>query len=307
MKYNLVALAATPVLILASSDPVPPKSYHDPAWGNAIVENHCKETAYYVYDCHPERRSLEPSASMSVPIYLKIAENAGGSIKIFTDKDTDLFAVPRQPVTQFEITPNSTQGMQFVDVSNVNTNLGNGMDGNGNPCDGFPPFMEGGLKIAAPGRDDIVCPPGVNPCTSVYSKYDDDWATFATGLGEDVKLVLCPDGGSSLDDPDGDGLEHSVIASTQATSIHSPTQTAEYSLQHGSIPTEAADSSHQQPEPENPDEDIVWVTQIVTAAPHVETVRVGADDKSANEGHKKRHNHIHEHARNKLNKRRHGA
>ena len=319
MKYNLVALAATQVFIfLVSADSIPQGTKHQDNWGNAVVVNECAHEAYYVYDNQPSRLTLSPSSTMSVPLYTKVADGGGGSIKLFADKNTDLYAKPAQPVTQFEFTPTD---LQYFDISNVNSNIGGGVNGNGEPCLGFPPFMHGGMKLSAPGQSDVSCAPGDNPCKTAYSKNDDNFATTATKLGADIKLVLCPGGGSAGDSGShGQGPAPPKAPVPQASSAPEakPSQAPQIPPTEQKMaqkPQDAPPPAPSSPPPQQHDqqqkqpvEDVVWVTQVVTAAPHMETVVVGADGKPLQAGNmQKRHEHIHQHAHNKFNQRRHGA
>ncbi|KAL9124133.1 MAG: hypothetical protein Q9217_006512 [Psora testacea] len=342
MKYNLAALAATPIFLLVSADNIPSGSKHDPSWGNAVVENACDQPVYYVYDNHRDRSTIAPSATMSVPLYTKAADDGGGSIKLFTDKDADLYSEPLRALTQFEFAP-TTQ--QYFDISNVNSNIGDGKNGNGKPCKELPPFMNSGMKLLAPGLKDVSCEPGVNPCKTVYSKYNDDFATAATDIGADIKLVLCPQGGSSLESGGQDGkggqgnkggygnkegeddqeeeppapessLQQSSTEQRQPSQTSQSPTTKEKDVvepQESSPPSQPSPQQKQQQQEPGSEEgqsedDIVWVTQVVTAAPHVETLRMGSDGQPVKDGgHYKRHDHIHQHVHNKINKRRHGA
>ncbi|KAL9631460.1 MAG: hypothetical protein Q9164_005878 [Protoblastenia rupestris] len=382
MRYSLVALAAAPIFVfLASADSIPPGSSHDDKWGNAIIENHCDDAAYYVYDNHPDRLTLAPSKTMSVPLYTKNADKGGGSIKLFNKKDLDLYSKPLQAVTQFEFT---TTDLQYFDISNVNSNIGDGKNGNGEPCESFPPFMKGGMKLSAPGKDDISCEPGANPCKTVYSKYNDDFATIATPIGEDITLILCPKGGKggSSDEHGGKGGKYDEGEKDNKGEQEDKDNEADKGKKGGEAeegdkasaqgePQNAPDSppveqknaaksgeqkheeeqpkqDHQQPkqdqpergqpeqgqpkqnehkqdqqnqdqqnqeqpkqeqpkQPEQQQENVVWVTQVVTAAPTVETVYARDDGTPVKDRAEKRHDHIHQHAHNKINKRRHGA
>lgn len=317
MRYHLVSLAAMPIFaILASADSVPPGAVHQNQWGNQIIQNGCDMPVYYVFDNQPSTSTIAPSATMSVPIYTKTADGGGGSTKLFTEKNTDLYATPAQPVTQFEITPSD---LQYFDISNVNSNIGEGMNGNGEPCEGFPPFMAGGMSASAKGVGSVSCAPGSNPCKSSYSKNDDNFATTASELGADITLVLCPSGGGTSSGGSGSGSGSGQSSSSQGQgqgqggSSSPPASTPPSSAPPSSTtptPTTTAQANHQPPvenkvaqdkQQDNTDEsddNVVWVYETITAP--VETITAAA-------GHQKRHEHIHQHAHNKINKRRHGG
>lgn len=341
MRYHPVALAAMPMFaILASAaDSVPSGALHQDKWGNQIIQNHCDMPVYYVFDNQLSTSTIAPSATMSVPIYTKTADGGGGSTKLFTKKDTDLYAKPAQPVTQFEITPSD---LQYFDISNVNSNIGDGMNGNGEPCEGYPPFMAGGMSAFAKGVDTVSCAPGSNPCKSSYSKNDDNFATTASEIGTDITLVLCPSGGGSgssggsgsgssggsgsgSSGGSGSGTSGGSGSGTsgegnqsQGGSSSPPPITTPSSTPPSSTPPTPTTTSQAVNKPaveekvaknkENVDDsdsndsdsNIVWVYETVTAP--VETITAGASHQK-----EKRHEHIHQHVHNKINKRRHGG
>ena len=309
MKYNLIALAVTPGLILLSAaDSVPDGCVHESKWGNAVVVNDCDDPAYYVFDNQPKTSTIAPSATLSVPMYTKEADGGGGNIKLFVNPNTDLYAKPAQPVTQFEFTP--TDSLEYFDISNVNSNIGQGKNGNGEDCEGLPPFVKGGLKIEAPDVAPMSCEPGANPCKTAYSKNDDNFATSATKNGGDVKLTLCPKGGSSSDSKDDSGNDSQkdsnegsgASSSSALSSTPTPTSTPQ--------PAPKAPKMEQKNEvPQSPseDEDVVWVTHVVTTTVGEHHKRGLPTPEAEPEPKERRHEHIHQHVHNKVNKRRHGA
>ena len=296
MKRNLLAaLAAAPTfLLLVSADSIPAGCYHDPKWGNAIVVNDCSNPAYYVYDNEVNFRTIAPTATLSVPLYTKIADGGGGNIKLVSDPKTDLWATPPQPMTQFEFTPTNQQC--FFDVSNVNSNIGDGKNGNGEDCEGLPPFYNGGLKLQAPPNFSESCAAKQNPCPYFYAHNNDNSATHAAPLGADITLTLCPQGGSSSGDDDATGSGSSSSSSSPNPPPSSPP-----------APT-STQQSQTTSQPEMPvveekdkEEEVVWVTAVVTT-----TVPAHKRELPTPQA-EKRHEHIHQHVHNKFNKRRHGA
>lgn len=311
MKYNLIALAATPVFVLVfagrQTDSIPQDCLHKSEWGNAIVENDCDVPAWYIYDNEPQKKSIPPGSSLSVPIYTKNHNGGGGmNIKLFKDKSTDVWAKPGQPMIQFEITP-TTQ--VFYDFSNVNSDIGEGLNGNGEKCDGKSPWWKEGAKIkTSAGDKDIVCSPGESPCKAAYSKNNDDWATTATALSSDITLVLCLDKaqgggqgggqdegqgeGQGGEQGEGQGGEHHEPSSSKAPEKTSPPQVVK---QNDKVEDTTPTSSEE--------EQVVWETVTATASASTVVVVETAYAKVK----EKRHEHIHQHVHNKINKRRHGA
>ena len=342
MKYSLVALAATPVFNLVSAgrqtDSVPHGTSHHSGWGKAIVENDCSDAAYYMYDNHPEKKSIAAGDSLEVPLYIKDSNQGGMNIKLFKDKDTDVWASPGQPMVQFEITC-TTQC--FYDMSNVNSDIGGGLNGNGEKCDGKSPWYKEGMKIKTTGQeDDIACSPGESPCKAAYSKWNDDWATTSTPLSNDITLVLCLDQSKSDSKSEaqaqgqGQSEEHKKEEGqkgeqpkkedpkeeqppTEEPKEEKPEEPKKEEPKEEKKKEDSHDSSkdnsesgpvvQQKNEAENkdskPDPSVVWERVTVTADPKVVVVTETAVANAK----ERRHNHVHQHVHNKINKRRHGA
>ena len=302
MRYNLVPLVATTVFALASANvQIPDGCTHDDSWGNAIVENQCSFDVYYVLDnVAGGKQTISGGSNIKVPIYEK-SDKGGMNIKLFKDPDTDLWSVPS--LTQFELTA-TTQ--IFYDISNVNSDIGSGKNGNGEKCDKEPPFMQDGLKMSD-GKNSVSCAPGENPCKLAYSNWNDDYATTSTALSNDVTLTICPGGQSSSQKSSGDSSSSPSKPDTPAAP------------QEAKKPAKAADKAADTTKPaekpkvkveekvQKPDDqaeaEVVYVTQIVKAAAAQQTVYVHA----AAEAKEKRQEHIHQHAHNKIHKRRHEA
>ena len=311
MRYHLVPLIASSAFtfLASATSNIPQGCTHQDGWGNAVVENKCSETVYFILDNEGDLASVAPGAETSIPIYEKDADKGGMSIKLFKDKATDIWSKPA--ITQFEITATD---LQYFDISNVNSNIGNGKNGNGEDCDKEPPFMHDGLRIQTPDGKDITCKAGQNPCNQAYSLNKDDWATAATPLGNDITLTICPDGKSSGGSKKGEGKPKKIEPEApkqpgreeQKGKKDDKEELPKDSSEGKDDKKDTKEATHtQQNDDDDNDDDteVVWVTQVYTAKPHVETVFVNADDHKK----EKRQEHVHQHIHNKIHKRRHGA
>ncbi|KAG8526263.1 uncharacterized protein KY384_000256 [Bacidia gigantensis] len=329
MKSLVASAAASTLVLLASANQqIPQGAVRQDGWGNAIVINLCSENAFYVLDNNPTTATISPSATMSVPLYTKAADGGGGSIKMFTDPKMDLYAKPARACTQFEFTPTNEQ--VFLDISNVNSNNGEGQNGNGESCDDYPPFMKGGLQLVVPDLEDILCPPGQNPCKTAYSKYNDDFATTATSVFHDIKLLLCPNGGSTggqigSGKSDGSGTKAASQSgddqndqqkdqSQQSKANDQPKKDQQQSQSQSQSPppkqeVKVEDKHAQSPSPTEDDDDVVVVSHYVNAPAVTVYSYVYAEGEGNAEEHnkEKRQEHVHQHVHNKIHKRRHGA
>lgn len=311
MKYHYVLAAGPLVAGLVAGDGLPPGTHHDPSWGNAIVENKCSQPAYYIFDNQPTKGTIAPGGTMRVPLYTKVADGGGGSIKLFTDPNTDIYAAHHPALTQFEFTPTTTN--QFCDISNVNSNIGNGFNGNGERCDTMPPFVQGGMRLSFPGSN-IVCCPGQNPCKTAYSAFDDDFATTASKVGDDITLTLCPN--VNHNECPNAGASNPGQGSTpqQPQQPAQPQQPQQPAASPSPSPVVKAQQHYAQvspkpdAQPSSPPEDVVWVTAVEYAQPEVVMVYKDSNGNDIPAPHKqKRQEHVHQHAHGKFNKRRHVA
>ena len=330
MRANLVALAATlvfPLLASAGSTrkiTLPSGLTHKPGWGNAIVKNLCDAKVGFMLDNHAEdQQPIEKSDSIIVPLYLK-ENNGGGSIKLYTDFNNSAWRSTEEqlskPLTQLEFTPGDKE--TWYDGSNVNSDIGDGRNGNGEKFAGLPPFLEQGLKLESNG---VTIPCKKNDCDYFYSKNHDDKATLNTPVGKDITLTLCSNGqgssdeshedshtdsgGSSSSDQGGHSTPPSPSSTTLPKSTPSSTHSAQPTQHHDTPPEveekvkEPATTTTSNPAPQN-NAEVVTKTETVEASVVTTHVVITATAPAQNE---KRHEHIHQHVHNKINKRRHGA
>lgn len=259
-------------------------------------------------------------------------------------------------MTQFEFTPGDYTGCPgpfcqkdkvSYDISNVNTNGGSGMNGNGQAQSGLPPFMAGGLALSSPQDSsvNVECGSCINPCSSFYTGNSDNTATHATDVTNDILLTLCSgdgaegrmmgsgaaeqyckDGGSQQPKSDPSPQEASPQAdptsSSPPESVASPSQQSTSQSQPiSSAPLEDKLDVKPSPSPEVSSEASPEashpaakpkVKAIKEEAEVVVTVTAWAPTVTEHvvkhrPAKEKRHEHIHAHAHQKNVKRRHGA
>ena len=296
MKYHQVAGVITSAFTLLASATVPDGCTHQDDWGNAVVQNDCSVPVYFVLDNQPATATIAPASQTSIPIYEKDADKGGMSIKLFKKKDTDIWSIPA--LTQFEITATTSQ---FWDVSNVNSDIGKGKNGNGEDCDGEPPFLWDGLRVTTEDGKDITCAKGENPCKNAYSLYNDDFATSASPLGSDITLTLCL-GGSGTKKEESPKEEPTETAPA-------PEPKKDDNDDDNKKKTEDKPKVEEKVEVQaeaDDDGETVIVTKVVKVQAPAATIMV---DENGNpiEGNSKakRHEHVHQHIHNKIHKRRH--
>ena len=305
MRYSLVpALTASVFTVLTSATfQLPTGCTHQDEWGQAIVQNHCSDPVYFILDNEPHTVSIAAGDEVSVPIYEKDADKGGMSIKLFKDKDTDIWSVPA--ITQFEITAAADQ--QYYDISNVNSNIGNGKNGNGEDCDKEPPFMNDGMKVIAAGKE-TLCEAGQNPCNKAYSNNKDDWATTSTGLGNDITLTICP-GGKSSGKQQGGGDDNKQQGKTDKAEKKAELKDVKQDKkQDPPTPTPPPTLPKNKEDQDNDDDDeeveTVMVTKVVTGPAVSVTNFFDQNGKQIHDQKEKRHEHVHQHVHNKIHRRR---
>ena len=311
MHYSKIALAATPVFA----------AYAYAGYGNAIVKNSCGDAAYFwsCGDSEGELVVIGPGSSHSEAYFTK-STGGGPSLKIASSYASgpkagkapeSIYDLPQPNITQFEYTigsPGPPANMVWYDISNIN---------------GYP-FVNGGLKMtSSDGSVNVACPKDVQYCQSAYNAPHDDHATGSAPESVDLTLELCSDnpgvmagggndGSSGGKGPSG-GKEPSAPESSSAAPAPSSTpQTSSASTNSGdgkpqekiavqapaSTPSTTPPPAAPTPDKAAKEEDvIVYVT--TTAAPEIVTVHAMAPKE-------KRHDHVHQHAHQKINKKRHG-
>ena len=316
MHYSKIALAATPVFAACVNA----------QYGNAIVKNSCGNAAYF-WSCGDSEGPLvviAPGSSHSEAYYTK-SGGGGPSLKIASSyasgpklgkAPASIFDLPQPNITQFEYTvgsPGPPANMVWYDMSNIN---------------GYP-FVNGGLKMtSSDGSVNVACPAGVQYCQSAYNAPHDDHATGSAHESNDLTLELCSDNpgamagggdGGSSSGGDTSAPESSSAApapapsSTPSKSSASPDSGAPQEKVAVQAPASTPSTTPAPPAPSAPsappappapspaqakEEDVV-VYVTTTAPPEIVTVHAMAPKE-------KRHDHVHQHAHPKINKKRHG-
>jgi len=309
MHYSKIALAATPVFA----------AYVNAQYGTAIVKNLCGNAAYF-WSCGDSEGPLVvigPGSSHSEAYYTK-STGGGPSLKIASSyasgpklgqAPASIFDLPQPNVTQFEYTvgsPGPPANMVWYDISNIN---------------GYP-FVNGGLKMtSSDGSVNVACPAGVEYCQSAYNAPHDDHATGSAHQSVDLTLELCSDspgamagGGEGGSSSGGNTPAPAPESSSAAPAPSSTPQSSSAPPDSGApkedlavkAPATTPSTTPAPPAPSPPapspveakeDDVIVYVT--TTAPPEIVTVHAMAPKE-------KRHDHVHQHAHPKINKKRHG-
>ncbi|KAL2041628.1 hypothetical protein N7G274_005412 [Stereocaulon virgatum] len=315
MHYSKIAVAATPVFAAYAS-----------ALGSAIVKNSCGDAAYFwsCGDTVGEKITIAPGSSHTEG-YKSKSGGGGMSLKIASSyrdgpkaglAPESIYDQPQPQITQFEYTvgsPGPPSNMVWYDISNIN---------------GYP-FVNGGVKItSSDGSVNVECPKGVQYCKAAYNAPHDDHATGSAPESVNLVMELCSDapgvmagggagssGGSSegSSPPQKDSAKPAPApASTPESPPPQRPQQPQQQQKPASSPPAGNDgapverlaqpvaapspTTTEPPAPPPKQEDVVvYVTE--TAQPVVVTVHAMAEKRDA---------HVHQHAHNKIHKRRHG-
>ena len=317
MRYNKIALAATPVFVSYVS-----------AYGSAIIKNSCADDVYS-WSCSdsPGEMTTVKGGSSHPETYYSKSGGGGISLKIGVKyasgdkvgKIPGIWDLPAPAMTQFEYTvgsPGPPASAVFYDISNI---------------DGYP-FVAGGVRLtSSDGKVDVHCPKGVRYCQGAYNAPKDDHATGSAADHVDLTLELCSDApgmtiggsnaGSGGHDGGNDGGNQSPVpqpsssapATSAAPSSPPPSQPSpkqdlpksddhkDQTSQHDvSAPEKLAvnpvNPQQDPPQQGSPAQQDVTVIETVTAPPVVITHYAKRDA----------HQHAHQHIHNKINKKRHG-
>lgn len=321
MYLTTVALAAIPLLFTTvSGDSYPSSSrsqrpYHDPNWGQSIVNNKCGSPVYLwnAGRTDGEATLIKAGGQYTYPLYqTDKADNAGPSLKILPAVDDG--SVPNLysnlPLVQFEYTANASSDPSNLnkvhfDVSYVDAKKAS-------------PFLKGGIEVTSPQdkSQTKTCAPGVAICKGVYNNpKDDPQAMLCTAANNDIELTLCSANPGTIvgGGPKGDSSDSSGGNANQPVQASSSSSPPQSSASPASSKAAAAPDAENKLAVNNPaasptptptppkKDDIVYVYETETAPPTIVTVIEHVKEKRDD------HVHQHLHAHKKINKRRQGA